>query len=135
MFNPRFPHKLSVVRVKVDVSGVPETDDNGDFIYEAMPLLVVEMLDNEPVLDTEGNFMTYEADEVNFGYRVATESTQTATDVIVSDFKVDCPMFLTELRPGDILEIKDYERSYKGKVVKKTTYNLGTSIWYNEIKN
>ena len=135
MYNPRFPHTLRVIRPKFDVSGVPEVDDNGDVIYEPVQLQLVDMMDGEPMLTLEGEFQTYEADEVNFGYRISTEATRTVTDVIVSDFRVDCPMFLTELKPGDILEIKDYERSYQGKVVKKTTYNLGTVIWYNEIKN
>jgi hypothetical protein len=44
-------------------------------------------------------------------------------------------MFLTPLEAGDLVEIKDYERSYWGEVVKKATFNLGSNIWINEVKN
>ena len=72
---------------------------------------------------------------MNFGYRVSSKNTQTAGDVIVSDFKIATPMILTELVAGDILILTDYERTYKGVVVKKTTFNLGTNIWFDESKN
>lgn len=135
MFNPRFPHTLTVKRTRTDSTGVPQTDVNGNFIYDVVTLTCVEMSDSEPVRDADGRFVTFEATSINFGYRTAARNSQTAGDVIVSDFCIACPIFLTEIHTDDILEITDYERTYRGKVVKKTTFNLGTNIWFDEIKN
>ena len=135
MFNPRFPHTLVVKRVRKDSTGELVYDANGDAIIDTVSLLCVEMSDSEPVRDANGSFVTYEANSINFGYRTSAKNTTTAGDVIVSDFRIACPMFLTEILADDILELTDYERSYKGKVVKKTTFNLGTSIWFDEVRN
>ena len=135
MFNPRFPHTLVVKRVRKDSTGELVYDANGDAIIDTVSLLCVEMSDSEPVRDANGSFVTYEANSINFGYRTSAKNTTTAGDVIVSDFRIACPMFLTEILADDILELIDYERSYKGKVVKKTTFNLGTSIWFDEVRN
>lgn len=135
MFNPRFPHTLAVKRTRTDSTGVPQTDANGDFIYDTVTLTCVEMSDSEPVRNADGNFVTFEAASINFGYRTAARNSQTSGDVIVSDFCIACPMFLTEIHTDDILVLTDYERTYKGKVIKKTTFNLGTNIWFDEIKN
>ena len=135
MFNPRFPHTLVVKRVRKDSTGELVYDANGDAIIDTVSLLCVEMSDSEPVRNANGSFVTYEANSINFGYRTSAKNTTTAGDVIVSDFRIACPMFLTEILADDILELTDYERSYKGKVVKKTTFNLGTSIWFDEVRN
>lgn len=135
MFNPRFPHTLTIKRVRKDDSGMPITDDNGDFIYDTLSLVCVKMSNHHPMFDADNNFLTYEQGSINFGYRSNQRNTQTSGDVVVSDFHIACPMFLTEILVDDILEIKDYERTYSGKVVKKITFNLGTDIWFNEIKN
>jgi len=135
MFNPRFPHTLTVKRPREDSSGEPVCDANGDHIYDVVTLTCVEMRDHEPVRDANGAFVTFEAQSVSFGYRTSSKDTLTAGDVIVSDFRIACPMFLTEIRADDILFLTDYERSYRGKVVKKTTFNLGTSIWFDEVRN
>lgn len=135
MFNPRFPHTLTIKRVRKDAGGIPVTNDDGDFIYDNLSLVCVKMSDHHPMFDAEGNFITYEQDSINFGYRTAQKSTETSGDVVVSDYHIACPMFLTEILVDDILEIKDYERTYSGKVIKKITFNLGTDIWFNEIKN
>ena len=95
----------------------------------------MEMHDSEPVLDADGRFVTYIADEVAFGYRTSSQNTSRAGDVVQADFKLACPMFLTELRPDDILVLKDYEREFRAAVVKKTTFNLGTNVWVNEARN
>ena len=134
MFNPRFPHTLRVKRSVVE-GGEPVVDENGNILYDYIPLTAVEMVDEEPVRDADGDFVTYEVGFINFGYRTASSNTRTAGDVVVADFKIACPMFLTELRYDDILEISDYDRTYTAKLVKKTTFNLGTNIWFNEIKN
>ena len=125
MFNPRFPHTLRVKRSVVE-GGEPVVDENGNILYDYIPLTAVEMVDEEPVRDADGAFVTY---------RTASSNTRTAGDVVVADFKIACPMFLTELRYDDILEVSDYDRTYTAKLVKKTTFNLGTNIWFNEIKN
>lgn len=135
MYNPRFPHTLSIKRVRKDESGVPVTNDNNDFIYDVLPLVCVRMSNHHPMFDAEGNFITYEQENINFGYRTSQKNTQTSGDVVVSDYHIACPMFLNEILVDDILEIKDYERTYTGKVVKKITFNLGTDIWFDEIKN
>jgi hypothetical protein len=44
-------------------------------------------------------------------------------------------MFVTPLLPGDLVEITDFDRTYWGEVVKKATFNLGSNIWINEVKN
>ena len=53
----------------------------------------------------------------------------------MSDFKLATPMFFTELLYDDIIEITDYDKSYKARLVKKTTFNWGTNIWIDEIRN
>lgn len=135
MFNPRFPHTLRVLRPRFDFSGVPVTDDEGNPIYDVVPLQLVVMMDNEPCRDADGKFITRFDTKVNFGYRTTTESTSTTNAVFVSSFRIDCPMFLTEIYADDILEMTDYERSYRARVVKKTTGNMGTTIWLDDIKN
>lgn len=134
MFNPRFPHSLVVKRPRF-VNGDIYTNVNGDIIYDTVPLTCVEMFDNEPVRDVDGNFVTFEKDSIEFGYRTSSRSSRTEGDVIVADFRIACPMFLTEIKTDDILELTDYDRTYRGTVIKKTTFNLGTNIWFDEIKN
>lgn len=134
MFNPRFPHTLRVKRARV-LNGIPVTDVNGNVVYDYVALTCVEMIDSEPVRNADGSFVTFSSTGVNYGYRTSSRSSQTMNDVVVSDFQIACPMFLTEIMTEDILELTDYERTYTGRVVKKTTFNLGTNIWYNEIKN
>ena len=135
MYNPRFPHTLVVKRVRKDSTGELVYDSDGNSIIDTVSLTCAEMLDNEPVRNANGAFVTYTATSVNFGYRTSAKNTTTSGDVIVSDFRIACPMFLTEILADDILELTDYERTYKGKVVKKTTFNLGTSIWFDEVRN
>ena len=43
--------------------------------------------------------------------------------------------FTTPLYFDDILEVTDYERTFRAKMVKKVTFNWGTDIWYDEIRN
>lgn len=131
----RFPHRFRVLRAQFDESGIPVTDDNGNPQYYVVPLKAVRTLDDEYVRDTEGNFSTYFTKEMSFGYRTATRNTSAFNDVVVSDYRIDCPLFLTEILTNDILEIEDYERSYRGKVIKKTSCSFGTTIYFDEVKN
>lgn len=135
MFNPRFPHTLRVWRPRKDNSGMPVTNANGDEVRDIVRLKAVVMIDDAPVVRADGSFDTEMVDTISFGYRTQGKNTRETVDVQVSDFKLATPMFLTHLEPGDMVEIWDYERSYWGEVVKKATFNLGSNIWINEVKN
>lgn len=135
MFNPRFPHTLRVWRYRKNDYGEPMTDSEGNPEKEVVMLEKVVMVDYEPVVYSEGRFDTELVDTIEFGYRTQGKNTRDTVDVQVSDFKLATPMFLTYLEPGDMVEITDYERSFWGEVVKKATFNLGSNIWVNEVKN
>lgn len=135
MFNPRFPHTLRVWRSRKNDYGEPMTDADGDPIYDIVRLKAVVMIDDAPVVRSDGSFDTELVETINFGYRTSGKNTKETTDVQVSDFKLATPMFITHLEPGDRVEIWDYERTYWGEVVKKMTFNLGSNIWINEVKN
>lgn len=111
------------------------TSYDGNPIYDIVNLKAVVMVDNLPVVRSDGSFETEPAEWMSFGYRTQGKNTRETADVQVSDFKLATPMFLTPLEAGDRVEIKDYDRSYWGEVVKKATFNLGSNIWANEVKN
>lgn len=135
MFNPRFPHTLRVWRSRKDADGMPVTNDDGDEILDIVMLDSAVMVDNEPLMCSNGGFVTEKVESINFGYRTQGKNTRDTVDVVVSDFKLATPMFLTPLEPGDKVEMRDYERTYWGEVVKKATFNLGSNIWVNEVRN
>ncbi|MFA6717697.1 MAG: hypothetical protein WCS15_01320 [Prevotella sp.] len=135
MYNPRFPYSLKVLRNSIDANGDPILDENGDPSETPVVLTKVLMRDEEPVMDAEGKFITEEVTNISFGYRTASQNTHTSGDVVVSDYKIATPMFLNPLEVGDILELTDYDRTFRGKVVKKQTFNLGSNIWFDDIKN
>lgn len=135
MFNPRFPHTLRVWRSRKNDYGEPVTDAEGNPIQDIVMLKAVVMIDEAPVVRSDGSFDTELVETINFGYRTQGKNTRETVDVQVSDFKLATPMFLTHLEPGDKVEMWDYERSYWGEVVKKATFNLGSNIWINEVKN
>lgn len=135
MFNPRFPHTLRVWRSRKNDYGEPMTDAEGNPVLDIIKLKKVVMVDSEPIVRSDGSFDTEMVDTINFGYRTQGKNTRDTVDVQVSDFKLATPMFLTHLEAGDKVEIWDYERSYWGEVVKKATFNLGSNIWINEVKN
>ena len=134
MFNPRFPHTLRVWRNRKNDYGEPMTDAEGNPVQDIVRLKKVVMVDNEPIVRSDGSFDTEMVDTIEFGYRTQGKNTRDTVDVVVSDFNLATPMFLTYLEPGDRVEIWDYERSYWGEVVKKATFNLGSNIWINEVK-
>ena len=111
------------------------TNEDGDPIYDIVTLKAVVMVDNLPIVRSDGSFDTELTEWISFGYRTQGKNTRETVDVMVSDFKLATPMFLTPLEAGDRVEIKDYERTYWGEVVKKMTFNLGSDIWVNEVKN
>ena len=135
MFNPRFPHTLRVWRSRKNDYGEPMTDAEGNPVQDIVKLKKVVMVDNELIVRSDGSFDTELVDTIEFGYRTQGKNTRDTVDVQVSDFKLATPMFVTPLEPGDKVEIWDYDRSYWGEVVKKATFNLGSNIWINEVKN
>lgn len=135
MFNPRFPHKLRVWRSRRDEYGGAVTDDEGNEILDIVPLYKVTMIDNLPLVLSDGSFDTEPTEWIEFGYRTGGKNTKDTSDVMVSDYELSTPMFTTTLESGDRIEIKDYDRTYWSEVVKKMTFNLGSNIWVNEIKN
>lgn len=135
MFNPRFPHTLRVWRSRKDSDGMAVTTDEGDEILDVVMLSKVIMIDNRPMILADGSFDTAPTEWLEFGYRTGGKNTKDTSDVMVSDYELATPMFITALNAGDKVEIKDYDRTYWGEVVKKQTFNLGSNIWVNEVKN
>ena len=135
MFNPRFPHRLRVWRSRRDEYGDPLTDEKGDELLDVVSLDKVIVVDTIPMRDLDGGFATEQTEWLAFGYRTSSKNTKDTVDVVMSDFKLATPMFLTSLGPGDRVEIEDYDRTYWAEVVRKQTTNLGSNIWINEIKN
>lgn len=135
MFNPRFPHSLRVWRYRKDSFGEPMTNVDDNPIKDIVTLKAVTMVDNLPVVNADGSFATETTEWMSFGYRTQGKNTRETVDVQVSDFKLATPMFLTPLEPGDLVEMQDYERTYWCEVVKKATFNFGSNIWVNEVKN
>ena len=134
MFNPRFPHTLRVWRSRKNDYGEPMTDAEGNPVQDIVKLKKVVMVDSEPIVRSDGSFDTEMTEWISFGYRTQGKNTRETVDVMVSDFKLATPMFLTPLEGGDRVEIVDYERTFWGEVVKKMTFNLGSNIWINEVK-
>lgn len=135
MYNPRFPHTVVIKRVRMDENGEPALNEVGEPVYETLELTAVEMFDDQPVRNEDGSFRTYKVDSLPFGYRTATQNVKQAGDVVVADLKIATPMFITPLNYGDRLVLTDFDRTYMGRVVKKQTFNLGSNIWFDEIKN
>lgn len=135
MFNPRFPHTLRVWKYRKDSFGEAMTDKDGNPIKEIVRLKKVVMIDELPIVRSDGSFDTELVETINFGYRTQGKNTRETEDVQVSDFKLATPMFTTHLEPGYMVEITDFDRSFWGEVVKKATFNLGSNIWINEVKN
>jgi hypothetical protein len=133
MFNPRFPHTLRVWRARKDSFGEPETDADGEPIYDIVMLAKVITEDGMPVIG-EGGFETEEVEFLPFGYRNQGKDTRDTSEVEVSDHKLATPMFVTPLDSSDRIELTDFDRTYWCEVVRKATYNLGSNIWVNEVK-
>lgn len=88
-----------------------------------------------PRRNSDGSFVTETVTEMPWGYRTSTGGLKTAGEVIVADYKISTPMMLTELPTGTILVLTDYTHTFRMKVLKMTTYNWGTNIWGDNIKN
>lgn len=135
MYNPRFPHTLVVKRVKKNEDGDIAYSEKGDVSYDIVPLDIVQMLGDSPLKDNAGNFITRQAGSLSFGYRTSTRNVSQSGEVVVADIRISTPMFTTELFFDDIIILTDYDKTYECRFVKKTTFNWGTSMWVDEIKN
>lgn len=135
MFNPRFPHSLVVKRVARDNDGEIIYDEKGDVSYNDVELELVSTLDGEPMRNSDGSFVTTTTTIMPFGYRTNSKNTSQRLDVVVSDYKLACPMFLGELLFDDVIIVTDYDRTFVGRLIKKMTYNWGTNVWIDEVRN
>lgn len=135
-YNPRFPHRFKALIPVHDGNGEPAFDEDGNVEYDVMQLQKVVMdSDDNPILDEDGNLKTELVDEMEWGYRTSTGGFRDSGEVAEADFKIATPMFTTPLNTGDILEMIDYDRTWRMEVLKKTTYNWGTNIWVKDVKN
>lgn len=135
-YNPRFPHRLKVLVPTRDAGGDVVFDAEGKVTYTAMPLKKVVMdSDDNPLFDEDGDFITETVTELEWGYRTSTGGFRESGNVAEADFKLATPMFITPLNTGDVLEMTDYDRTWKMEVLKKTTYNFGANIWVKDVKN
>lgn len=107
--NPRFPHRVKIYRpVKGEDGNVSDKDG-----IPYPPELVFES---------------------ECGYREKHKS-RTTGQVIVADILLGLPIHKVLLLPGDIVEMTDYQRTYRGTLVDSKVYNMGANIWFNETKN
>lgn len=135
-YNPRWPHTFKVVTESLDADGLPVTDDEGNPVTGTTALeRIVYDSGYNPIRLSGGRFQTESVDVMPWGYRTSTGGLKTAGEVIVADYKVSCPMLLTELVTGTVLEMTDYTHTFRAKVLKMTTYNWGTNLWLDNIKN
>ena len=136
MYNPRWPHTFRVVVESLDANGLPVTDSQGNPVTGAMTLekIVYDPAWN-PRRNADGSFVTESVTDMPWGYRTSTGGLKTAGEVVVADYKMSCPMMLTELPTGTVLEMTDYTHTFRAKLLKMTTYNWGTNLWLDNIKN
>lgn len=134
--NPRYPHSLTVKRVK-RTNGEIVFDVDGNVTYETVTLSVVALDYRGFMLrSSEGVPVIASAvSSIPCGYRSVGRESSTSGDAVVASRLIHTPPFTTELLFDDLLEITDYDRSYKARLVKKQTGNMGTAIWFDEIKN
>lgn len=136
MYNPRWPYTFVVVEESLDTDGMPVVDKYGDPVVSSKTLQkVVYDAQWNPTRGADGSFVTESVTEMPWGYRTSTGGMKTSGEVIVADYKISCPMFLTDLPTGTTLILTDSVRSFRVKVIKMTTYNWGTNLWVDNIKN
>lgn len=136
MYNPRWPHTFKVLSEALDENGIPITDSEGKPVRTPMPLeKVVYDSGYNPTFSSDGSLVTETVTEMPWGYRTSTGGMKTSGEVFVADYKISCPMFITDLPSGTALEMTDYQRTFRAKVIKMTTYNWGTNLWVDNIKN
>ena len=136
MYNPRWPYTFTVVGESLDENGMPVVDENGEPVVSAMTIKKV-IYDPQwnPSRSADGSFATEDVIVVPWGYRTATGGLKTSGEVIVADYKISCPMLLTDIPTGTILSMTDAVKTFRVKVIKMTTYNWGTNLWVDNILN
>lgn len=136
MYNPRWPYTFTVVSEELDENGLPVTDENGDPVTATMPLQKV-IYDSRwnPIRSASGEFVTEEVTVMPWGYRTSTGGMKTSGEVFVADYKISCPMCLTQIPAGTVLNMTDATHTFRVKVIKMTTYNWGTNLWVDNIMN
>ncbi len=105
--NPRFPHKVEILRAEYDQHGSTIKDENGDEILNK-------------VFESE------------CGLRDLTRSVDPNAEVIDADYKLALPRTPFIFDKRDTLL---FTHSYTGEVIKgiisdAKTFNLGTNIWF-----
>ena len=136
MYNPRWPHTFTVLDERLDENGLPVTDAQGKPVTGSKQIEKI-LYDPQwnPRRNPDGTFVTEYVTEVPWGYRTSTGGMKTSGEVWVADYKMSCPMLLTDLPSGTVLIMTDYVHTFRVKVVKMTTYNWGTNLWVDNIKN
>lgn len=136
MYNPRWPHTFTIIGASLDEDGLPVTDANGDPVTTTVSVSQV-LYDGawNPRRSVDGGFLTEQVTVVPWGYRTATGGIKDSGDVLVADYKISCPMLLTDIVSGTELLMTDYARTFRVRVLKMTTYNWGTNLWVNNVKN
>ena len=136
MYNPRWPHTFTVLSESLDENGLPITDEQGNpVVGSAQVDMIVYDPQLNPRFSPDGRFVTETVVDVPWGYRTSTGGMKTSGEVWVADYKISCPMLLTDLPSGTVLNLTDYTHTFRVKVVKMTTYNWGTNLWVDNIKN
>ena len=134
--NPRFPFTLKVYRPRKDANGEFDLDASGKPTFDLVTLDIVAMNDGWAMRNSDGSLIIEkQATEIKCGYRTNTRNLAEMGDVVVYNITLHTPPFTTPLYFDDILEVTDYERTFRAKMVKKVTFNWGTDIWYDEIRN
>lgn len=110
--NPRFPHRVKILREKVDEKGEMLLDEDMN------PVLVVVF-------------------ESKCGDRSDGKDTYWAGEVVTADYKLSLPKHTFIIRRNDYVEFTNgiNEEIVKGRVVKSKVNNLGANIWFNYSSN
>ena len=136
MYNPRWPYTFTVLAESLDANGLPVVGTDGKPVRTSMTLeKVVYDGKMNPTFKSDGSLQTETVTVMPWGYRTSTGGMKTSGEVIVADYKISCPMFVTELPTGTILSMTDRTHTFRVKVIKMTTYNWGTNLWVDNIKN
>ena len=133
--NPRYPFTFSVYRPKKN-NGEVVLGADGLPTYEKVSLARVATSDGWMMRTTDGTpIVDSYVTSMPCGYRTNTRNLSEAGDVVNYNVTLHTPPFLTPLFFDDIIEITDYDRTFRARVVKKATFNMGSAIWFDEIMN
>lgn len=136
MYNPRWPHTFTILEEQLDENGLPVTDNDGIPVTGEKEIAMIEYDPRwNPRRSSDGSFKYKMITNVPWGYRTSTGGMRTSGEVWVADYKISCPMLLTDIPSGTVLIMTDYTRTFRVKVVKMTTYNWGTNLWVDNVMN